>query len=163
MPINLIVATDLNNGIGYQNKLLCHLPADLAYFKKTTLGFPVVMGRKTFESIGRILPGRQNIIISASGFTIPGALSLKSIEAFKTMYIKDQTYFIIGGSSIYEQTLSWADCVYRTLIQHRFQADVFFPNLSTNGFTLTDETLGTQDQKNSYKHSFQIWKPSMHV
>jgi len=60
MPINLIVATDLNNGIGFQNKLLCHLPADLAYFKKTTLGFPVVMGRKTFESIGRILPGRQN-------------------------------------------------------------------------------------------------------
>ena len=163
MPINLIVATDLNNGIGYQNKLLCHLPADLAYFKKTTLGFPVVMGRKTFESIGRILPGRQNIIISASGFTVPEALTLKSLEAFKTLYVQNQTYFIIGGSTLYQQTLSWADCVYRTLIHHRFEADVFFPDLSAHGFYLESETAGIQDQKNSFGHSFQIWKPISHA
>ena len=159
MPLNVIVATDLNNGIGFQNKLLCYLPADLEFFKKTTMGHPIVMGRKTFQSIGRVLPGRQNIIISAHGFQVEGAMVFSSLEHFKTTLSPGLTYFIIGGASLYRQTLMGADTVYRTLIRKRFEADVFFPELSENGFSLVSETEGRQDEKNTVPFSFQIWKP----
>jgi dihydrofolate reductase len=157
MVIAAIVATDLNNGIGKDNNLLCHLPADLKFFKATTMGLPVIMGRKTYESIGRLLPGRKNIIITRSpDYKLEGAEIYHSIEA-AIASCNDEKVFIIGGAEIFKQTLPSITEVYRTLIQHSFEADTFFPDL-TSEFKMTWEECHTADEKNKYDFCFQKWE-----
>ena len=107
MIISLIVATDEKNGIGKNNQLLCHLPADLNYFKQTTTGHHIVMGRKTFESVGRPLPNRTNIIISRTPKTIEGCIVKENIEeaiAFAKAN-NEHELFITGGGTVYDLTL----------------------------------------------------------
>lgn len=133
--ISIIAAVaEKNHAIGKNNKLLWHIPEDLTRFKKITSGHPVIMGRKTYESIGRALPNRTNIVVTRNpSLTLPGceiALSLE--EAIKiASELQTDEIFIIGGAEIYKKGIYLADRLYLTLVQGDFEGDTFFPNYST--------------------------------
>lgn len=126
--ISLIVAHDENRVIGYENGMPWHLPGELHYFKEMTMGKPIIMGRKTFESIGRPLPGRRNIVITrnkdyqAQGIEVVGSLQ----EALALVKDVPET-MIIGGAQIFEQAMDGADKLYITIINHTFNGDTYFP------------------------------------
>ena len=158
MILAAIVVTDQGNAIGKNNQLLCHLPADLKFFKATTMGCPIIMGRKTYESIGRLLPGRKNIVITrSSDYKIEGAEIYHSVEtALKSC--TEEKVFIIGGAEIFKQTLPQIAEVYRTLIDHSFDADAWFPELQASGFTKVWEECHNADEKNKFDYCFQKWE-----
>lgn len=157
MILSAIVATDLNSGIGNNNQLLCHLPADLKFFKSTTMGAPIVMGRKTYESIGRVLPGRKNIIISRrSDYRVEGAEIYHSMES-AIASCKEEKVFVIGGAEIYNQAFPYLKEIYRTLIRHRFEADAFFPKINPVEWTMEWEECHEADEKNKFSFCFQKW------
>lgn len=157
MIIAAIVVTDQNNAIGKNNQLLCHLPADLKFFKATTMGCPVIMGRKTYDSIGRLLPGRRNMIISrTSNLTIDGAECFESVELALASCIEEKV-FILGGGEIFRQTLPKVKELYRTLIQHKFDANAFFPEINPSEFEMTWQECHEKDEKNGYDYCFQKW------
>ncbi len=150
--LSIIVAMDTNNLIGNNNALPWHLPADFAYFKRTTTGFPVIMGRKTYESIGRPLPNRQNIIVTRDpNFSADRCQTIPSLDE-----IPRTDAFILGGSTIYEQMLSRVDRLYITRIHHEFTGDAYFPKLSEE-WQLTSEEHHTKDEHNAYDYSFLVY------
>jgi dihydrofolate reductase len=158
MIIAAIVVTDQNNAIGKNNQLLCHLPADLKFFKATTMGHPIVMGRKTYESIGKILPGRRNLVITKkSDYKILGAEIYHSIEAALENCRDEEKIFVIGGSEIFKQTRQLTTEIYRTLIQSRFDADTFFPEINPLEFEMIWEECHKADEKNKFDYCFQKW------
>ena len=118
---------DEQRGIGKKQHLLCHLPADLAFFKQYTLGKPIIMGRKTYQSIGRPLPGRRSIVITTQALSIPGVEIVHTPEQALALCAQDSEIMVIGGSSIYAQFFPLAQRIYVTLIHYSFAADVFFP------------------------------------
>jgi dihydrofolate reductase len=127
--LSIIVATDKNHGIGVNNQLPWHLPEDLAHFKRTTSGHPILMGRKTFDSIGRPLPKRQNIVITRNAnWTHEGVNTVTSIQDALTL-VEGQTAFVIGGAEIYQQALAFAQQLIVTEIQQTYQCDAFFPKI----------------------------------
>jgi dihydrofolate reductase len=128
MPhLTIVVATDRNNGIGINNTLPWHLPEDLAHFKRTTSGHAIIMGRKTFDSIGRPLPNRRNIVITRNAdWRHEGVEAVTSIEAAKAL-VGDAPAFIIGGAQIYADTLAQTDRLIVTKIDQAFDCDAFFP------------------------------------
>lgn len=137
--ISIIVAIARDRGIGYQNKLLVHLPPDLKHFKAITSGHAIIMGQKTFESIGRPLPNRQNIILSFDkNFKALDCEVFDSIEAALNFAKQSEQEknpenpeaFFIGGASIYKQAIQYADKLYITLIDAQYPADTFFPDYS---------------------------------
>lgn len=162
MILAAIVVTDFNNAIGKDNKLLCHLPADLKFFKSTTMGCPIIMGRKTFESIGKVLPGRKNIIISRNkNLKIEGAEVYSSFEEVMKNVKEDPSageagkIFIIGGAEIYKLAMPGLTEIYRTLIKHEFEADTFFPEIRFADFSLVWEEEHFADEKNEFDYVFQ--------
>lgn len=156
MIIAAIVVTDKKNAIGKENKLLCHLPADLKYFKATTLGYPVIMGRKTYESIGRLLPKRKNIIVSRKqGYAVEGAEIHSSIDSAVKSCSEDKV-FIIGGSEIYTQSLPITQEIYRTVIEEEFEADAWFPPFEEQ-FILSEKQSFEADEHNKHAYSFEKW------
>lgn len=156
MILAAIVATDLNNAIGLNNKLLWHLPADLKFFKLTTMGCPIIMGRKTYESIGRLLPGRKNIIVTRNtDFKIPGAEVYFNIDEAIMACKNDEKVFVIGGAEIYKQCFDHIDELYRTVIKHQFEADTFFPSIDKNKFKKDWQEDHLADEKNSFDYSFE--------
>lgn len=159
MLVSLIVATDLKNGIGLDNKLLCHLPADLKYFKSITTGHHVLMGRKTYESIGKPLPNRTNLILSRSVAQIDGCKVFEHIlDAVSFAKENNETeLFIIGGDSIYKQAIHFAHKIYLTRILHTFFADAFFPELNGSDWDLVSEQCHKADDKNKFDHCFQTY------
>ncbi|MBC7382533.1 MAG: dihydrofolate reductase [Bacteroidia bacterium] len=160
MNVSVIVAADENNGIGNENKLLCHLPADLKYFKQLTTGHYILMGRKTFDSIGKPLKDRISLIITKSNRLIDGCHIFNSIEA-GVGYAKKNTekqLFIIGGDSIFMQSLHIADTVFLTRIHHKFNADVFFPELPAAEWELVNKITHSVDEKNAYPFTFETYK-----
>lgn len=157
MKIAAVVATGLNNAIGKNNELLWKLPNDLKFFKATTMGFPIIMGRKTYESVGKPLPGRKNIIITRDGnYKVEGVEIFHSIEEALKNCGSEQV-FIVGGAEIYKQTLPLVDTIYRTLVKSNFEADAFFPEINTNEFELAWEEEHHADEKHNYDYSFQKW------
>ena len=159
MRISCIVAADESNGIGKNNQLLCHLPADLKYFKTLTTHHAILMGRKTFESIGKPLPNRTNIIISRSELNIEGTYCFKSIDE-GISFAKSQNeaeLFIIGGDSIYQQSMDILDTVYLTRIHHSFDADAFFPAIQEEYWQLNQNEFHVADEKNKFDFSFQTY------
>lgn len=155
MILASIVATGLNNEIGKDNKLLWHLPADLKFFKSTTMGCPIIMGRKTFESIGRVLPGRKNIIISRNpDLKIEGAEVYRSFEDM-IQHCNVEKAFIIGGAEIYNMSMPYVTEIYRTLVKQKFEADTFFPEIKFADFNLVWEEDHAADEKNAFDYSFQ--------
>lgn len=129
--LTLVVAVDANNGIGINNQLPWHLPEDLAHFKRTTSGHAIIMGRKTFDSIGRPLPNRRNIVITRNpDWRHDGVEAVTSIAAAKTL-AGDAPAFIIGGGQIFADTLAEADRLIVTHIDKTFDCDAFFPAIDT--------------------------------
>jgi dihydrofolate reductase len=155
----IVVAMGEKNEIGADNQLLWHLPKDLKHFKDLTSGHPIIMGRKTYESIGKALPNRTNIVISRKkNWFEEGILIVGSIkEAVKFAKKIDENIFIIGGGNIYEQTMEVADKLEVTLVKAQLEADTFFPKIDPKIWKLTDEVFHEKDDKNQYDFSFQTY------
>jgi dihydrofolate reductase len=156
--ISLIAALDEAGGIGSNNQLLVHLPADLKYFKAITMGKPIIMGRRTYESIGKPLPGRMNIIIS-SHLTSSNEIAVVSslAEALElTKHLPE--IMIIGGGQLFADTINRADRLYITTIHHQFRADVYFPNIDLNTWICKEKRFQSRDDKNQYDISFSIYE-----
>jgi dihydrofolate reductase len=153
--ISLIVAMDENRLIGNDNQLPWHLPADLAFFKRTTMGKPILMGRKTFESIGKALPGRRNIVITRDpSFNADGCEIVNSIEAALSLCADDEEVMLIGGASLYQQIIARATRMYITRIHHRFEGDTWFPAFDSNDWKIESQQDFDADQNNSFAFSF---------
>ncbi|WP_440122760.1 dihydrofolate reductase [Tenacibaculum sp. Ill] len=154
--ITLIAAIAKNNALGKDNDLIWHLPADLKRFKKVTTGHPILMGRNTFESIGKPLPNRTSIIITRNkNYFIDGCLIANSIEqAIELAEGKDA--FIIGGAQIYKEALeqSLVDRLDITVLHHEFEADAFFPKIDMNVWKEVAREDFKADEKNKYDYSF---------
>jgi dihydrofolate reductase len=128
--LTIIVAADQDNGIGIDNTLPWRLPEDLAHFKRLTTGHAIIMGRKTFDSIGRPLPNRRNIVVTRNAdWRHEGVEAVTSLDAARKLVAADAQAFIIGGANIYEQSLGFADEVVLTRVGGKFQCDAFFPVL----------------------------------
>ena len=159
--ISLVVAAADNNAIGKNNQLLWHLPNDLKFFKNTTWGGVVIMGRKTFESVNKPLPGRLNIVITTNPNwnheTVKTAGSLEqAIEIAKAEHFKEA--YIIGGGEIYKQAMPQADIIYLTRVHAPFDADTFFPEINTNDWQLMHKDDVSRDEKHTYDYSFERWE-----
>jgi len=156
----IVVAMGEKNEIGFENKLLWHLPKDLKHFKDITSGHPIIMGRKTYESIGKPLPNRTNIVISRKkNWFEEGILIVGSIkEAVKFAKKIDENVFIIGGGNIYEQTMEIVDKLEVTLVKADLEADTFFPKINPKVWKKTEEVFHEKDEKNEYDFSFQTYE-----
>lgn len=157
LRLSILVAMARNRVIGQNNKLPWHLPADLKHFKFLTMSHTIVMGRKTYESIGRPLPGRTNIIITRqTSFEAPGAMVVNSIE--DALQICEETshqtseHFIIGGEKIYQQTLQLCQRMYITEIQKDFEGDAFFPNFNLDDWheTVREKHFSNDEDRLEY-------------
>jgi dihydrofolate reductase len=159
MNISIIVAIANNNAIGKDNKLLCHLPNDLKWFKENTTGKTVIMGKNTFLSLPKgALPNRRNIVISDDkNDQFKDCIMAFSIEDALNKFETNNENFIIGGASIYQQFLSKANRLYLTRIYHDFDADAFL-NLNLENWTLIKQNDFEPDEKNKFKYSFQIFQ-----
>lgn len=160
----MIVATAKHNVIGKDNDMPWHLPADLAYFKKVTLGKPIIMGRKTYESIGRPLPGRRNIVISRdASYQAKGVDTVTSVE--QALALVDGTnggeavkeIMVIGGGAIYRHCLKQANRLYITHIDAEIDGDAMFPDYDVNDWEKVESTLRPSDDKNSYDLDFCVY------
>lgn len=155
--ISLIVAMGKNRVIGLDNKMPWHLPADLAYFKKVTTGHAIIMGRKTFESIGRPLPNRTNIVLTRDkNLLIEGCQIIDSVEEALKL-AENEMIFVIGGSEIYKQFLPFANKIFITKINENFTGDTFFPELSDD-WQQTSSEKHIPDVKNKYEYEFQVFQ-----
>jgi len=156
MRINAIVAMSENRTIGKNNQLPWHLPRDLQHFKSLTLGKPILMGRKTFQSIGRPLPNRQNIILTTDhSFTADQCVVVHSIdEALHQTHAPE--IFVIGGAELFNKMLDQFDQIYLTLIHEIISGDTFFPNLDMTKWHETERVYHPADDKNQYAMSFIV-------
>ena len=159
MILSLIVAKSKNNVIGKNNQLPWHLPADLKHFKNITMGKPIIMGRKTFESIGRPLPGRRNIIITRNkNYAVEGCDIFHSIDDALNALKDEVEVMIIGGATLYAQTIERASRLYLTEVDVDIAGDVFFSSPDSTKWQLVSEQKCPIDQKNQYAYCFQVWE-----
>jgi dihydrofolate reductase len=159
--ISFIVAVSENNVIGKNNQLPWHLPRDMKYFKNKTWAMPVVMGRKTYEALGKPLEGRTNIVITRQTNWKPAGVQIvHSIDQAIVSATQDDAkeIFIIGGAEIFQSAMPLADRIYLTLIHGDFEGDAFFPPINPDQWKLTSNIDCDADEKNAYAHSFQIWE-----
>lgn len=152
--ISIIACVGKNMELGKNNDLIWHLPGDLKYFKKMTLGKTVVMGRKTFESLPKILPQRRNIILQRKKEEIDGAFVANNVEMALDM-IGDDEAFIIGGASVYQVFLEYADKLYLTEVDAKSDADVYFPSFDK---TLYEKDILGCDEDNGIKYQYVLYK-----
>lgn len=152
--ISIIAAIERSCGLGKDGKIPWHLPADFARFKQITMGHPIIMGSKTFASIGKPLPGRRNIVLAREAdFVAPGCEVAHSLdEAFALA--GDGEVFVIGGGEIYKAALPKAQKLYLTLVDADFSADVFFPEIDEAVWQEVERVPGVVDEKNPQPHSF---------
>lgn len=161
MIVSLLVAIAKNNAIGKDNQLLWRLPNDMKYFKDLTWGGVVVMGRKTYESLGKPLPGRVNIVISGQkNFTADGVEIAHSLEDALAIAKKtnNKEVFVIGGGEIYKQSMPLAEKMYITRVHKSFEADTFFPAFNEDEWALKSNLDFFKDDRHKYNYSFQIWE-----
>ena len=161
MTISAIVACAKNEVIGKNNEIPWYLPADFAYFKRTTINHHIIMGRNCFESIGRPLPKRTNIVITRNPFYIAsGCLMVNSIaDGLKMAESNGETEaFIIGGGEIYKQSVDLWDKLYLTEVDLDTEGDVFFPKLDMTEWQLVSEEHHKQDEKNEFGYIFKIFE-----
>ncbi len=161
MILSLLVAASENNVIGKDNQLPWHLPNDLKYFKNQTWGMPILMGRKTFESIGKPLQGRKSIVITRNAeWKHENVDVVHSVEEAVTRAKEygGKEIFVIGGAEIFNTAFEKADRIYLTRVHHPFEGDAFFPDVSDSGWKLVQNRFCPADEKNAYAHSFQIWE-----
>ena len=155
MIISLIAAMDENRLIGADNTLPWRLPADLRFFKRVTMGKPILMGRKTFESIGRPLPGRQNIVVTRDpDYAAPGCTVAHSVDAALAAAGAAEEIMLIGGASFYAQLLPRAQRMYLTLIHHAFSGDAWFPAFDLAEWRELSREDHRADAENAWDYSF---------
>lgn len=155
--LSIIVAVAENNVIGKDNKLIWHLPADLKRFKEITTGHTIIMGRKTFESLGRVLPNRKHVILCNDMEINVDDENVEILEDISMLdkYIQDtEEHFVIGGATIYKLLMPKANKIYLTLIHEKFDGDVYFPEISDDEWKIVDKTSGITDEKNPYNYEF---------
>ncbi len=158
MQVSIIVAMDQNGVIGRGNDLPWRLPADLAWFKRMTMGKPIIMGRRTHESIGRALPGRLNVVLSRSELALPdGCAWAASREAALTLVAEEPEVMVIGGAAIYELFAPIADRLYRTTVQAEVEGDVYFPDFTLDGWSRTLHEARSRDEKNGFDMLFEVF------
>jgi len=158
--VSLIVAASENNAIGKNNQLLWHLPNDLKFFKNTTWGMPVIMGRKTFEAVNKPLPGRINIVITRQpGWNAESVVVAADLnEALKKAAETNcKEIFIIGGGEIYNQSFEMAARIYLTRVHAIIDGDTFFPEIDENKWQLISRQEFSADEKHAFAYSFQTW------
>lgn len=155
-----IFAMDRNRVIGANNAIPWKLPAELAYFKQTTMGHPIVMGRKTYESIGRPLPGRENIVITRDlNFKASGCVVLHSTEELlKRFESSEQEVFVIGGAVLFQDMLPYLKRVYLTVIESEFKGDTYLPVFEDDHWVAISETPGRTDEANPYGYKYLIYE-----
>lgn len=155
MLISGIVAVSENRVIGKNNQLPWHCPADLKHFKEITMGKPILMGRKTFESIGRVLPGRMNIIITSDeNYQAPGCIVATTIDTALKAIDYSNEIFVIGGASLFQCMMPLIQRLYLTLIHHSFDGDVFFPEIDWSAWNEIEHVNHKPDEKNPFAYSF---------
>ena len=156
MTVSIIVAIAENNAIGKDNKLLWSLPRDLKHFKEITSGHTVIMGRKTYDSMGKSLPNRRNIIITRQeDMLIIGVEVVNTLEHALALCADEEEVFIIGGAQIYEQALQLTDKIYLTVVHESYEADTVFPELDPERWTVLSSELHLPDEKNNVAFTFQ--------
>lgn len=161
MKISMIAAMAHDRVIGKDNQMPWHLPADLAHFKRVTLGKPVLMGRKTFESIGRPLPGRRNLVISRNpDYQAEGIEVVGSVEAALALLAGSsvEELMVIGGGHLYAEMLPSADCLYLTRIDLVVEGDTRFPVFDDGQWQRVDCESHPADVKNPHPYSFETWQ-----
>ena len=156
--LSIAVAIGENYAIGKNNQLLWHMPADLRFFKQTTSGHTVIMGRKTFDSVGKPLPNRRNIVITRdTELKIEGVEVVNSLdEALAISKTEEKSAFIVGGAEIYKQALPKTQKIYLTTIHHRFEADTFFPEIDRKEWKVISSEHHKADEKNKYDYTFEV-------
>jgi len=154
MIISIIVAIGENNAIGKNNQLLWHVPADLKYFKTKTSGHTIIMGRKTFDSVGKPLPNRRNIVVTRQDIKIEGCEVVKSIDEAIALCKGEDEVFIGGGAEIYRLAMDKTDRIYLTIIHKMFDADTFFPEIDFTKWVETAHEDHQPDEKNKLPYSF---------
>lgn len=164
MIISLIAAASTNNVIGKDNKLLWHLPNDMKFFRNTTWGMPVVMGRKTYDALaGEPLPGRFNFVITRNKDWNPQNEKVKVVDSLDAAIAgasetDAKEAFVIGGGEIYKQSMSMADKIYMTRVHMVLEGDAFFPVIDEKDWELTSNLDFPVDEKHAYAYSFQTWE-----
>ncbi|MFC0228762.1 type 3 dihydrofolate reductase [Serratia aquatilis] len=154
--ISLIAALAADRVIGMENAMPWHLPADLAWFKRNTLNKPVIMGRKTFESIGRPLPNRHNIVLSSSPDTDPGVTWVTSLEEALAAVGDAEEVMVMGGGRVYNQFLPRANRLYLTHIDAEVGGDTYFPDYEPDEWETSFSEFHDADALNSHSYCFEI-------
>ncbi|RLL52681.1 type 3 dihydrofolate reductase [Mariprofundus sp. EBB-1] len=163
MKISLIWAMDSNRLIGRENALPWKLPADMVWFKQNTMGKPILMGRKTYESIGRPLPGRVNIILSRQAdLHIDGCTVVSSLAEARATVPDAEEIMVMGGAEIYALLIDQADYLYITEIDAAFEGDAWFPIFNRDDWQVVSSQSGVVDEKNIYPHRFITLKRKRH-
>ncbi|MBE2897278.1 type 3 dihydrofolate reductase [Pasteurellaceae bacterium 20609_3] len=158
MQISLIVAMSQNRVIGKDNAMPWHLPRDLAWFKQNTLNKPVIMGRKTFESIGKALPNRHNIVLSRTPFEAENVTWAENLDNALSLCAQASEVMIIGGGQLFAQALPLASALYLTEIQATLEGDTFFPDIEPARWKRVFEQWAEKDEKNAYDCRFCIYQ-----
>ncbi|KKU82015.1 MAG: Dihydrofolate reductase [Parcubacteria group bacterium GW2011_GWA1_47_8] len=156
--LSLIVAMDKNHLIGDSKKIPWHLPADFAYFKETTMGHPIIMGRATFESIGRPLPGRKNIVLTRGDFSYEGVLVAYSFDEARVLAGDIDEVFVIGGAQVYTQALPVADRLHVTFVEGEFTGNTFFPKVDWSLWREVKSEKREADEHNLYAMRYAIFE-----
>lgn len=147
-----------NGVIGDKNALLWHISEDLKHFKALTTGHPVVMGRRTFESLGRALPNRRNIVLTRQDAEFPGCETAHSLTEALARFDEDEEVFIIGGAQIYAEALPLADCLYLTRVMHAYEGDTRFPEWDPSRWRLTASESFPCGRDYPYPFAFETWE-----
>lgn len=155
--ISIIVAVAENGVIGDKNQLLWHISEDLKHFKTVTTGHPVVMGRKTFESLGRPLPARTNVVVSRQGLKIEGCTVVPSLEDALELFPVEEEVFVIGGAQIYEQALPVAEKLYLTRVFHSYEGDTRFPEWDESEWRLLSSESFASGAEFPYPFAFETY------
>ena len=159
MNISIVVAISQNNAIGKNNQLLWHLPADLKHFKEITSGNCIIMGRKTYDSIGRPLPNRRNVVITRNtALKIEDVEVVTSLEDAISLCENEKEIFIIGGAEIYKEALALTDTIYLTTVHQHYDADAFFPEIKSEDWLEIDSESHKADEKNKVDYTFSTLK-----
>ena len=159
--LSIIVAKAKNNIIGKDNALIWHLPEDLKRFKKLTTGHTIIMGRKTFESLGRILPNRHHVILCNDAQMNIDNENVEILEDISMLekYIKDtEEHFVIGGATMYRLLMSMCSKMYITEIDKDFEGDVSFPEINLNEWKVTEREQGPEDRENTFNYEYVTYE-----
>ncbi|MEO8146082.1 MAG: dihydrofolate reductase [Bacteroidia bacterium] len=155
MNITIVVAVSENNGIGKNNQLPWHLPNDLKFFKKVTMGGTMIMGRKTFESIGKPLPGRETIMVTTQpDYKADGCIIASSLQDAIDKSTNRSEVFIVGGGELFKQVLPLTHTLYLTKVHHHIDADVFFPVINMSEWNVESEEPHHADERHKYAYTF---------